>query len=87
MKSFRKIQVIILSICLSLSTSFSMAGAHSGTRVVWDPIIIIVGVIRRIYTKMVSVHILPHHAQQLVKLPKKYPNTIRYQLSEKCKKS
>ena len=30
MKSFRKIQVIILSICLSLSTSFSMAGAHSG---------------------------------------------------------
>lgn len=29
MKSFRKIQVIILSICLSLSTSFSMAGAHS----------------------------------------------------------
>lgn len=99
MKSFRKIQVIILSICLSLSTSFSMAGAHSGrtdamgghhdyqNKSGLGSYHYHCGVIRRIYTKMVSVHILPHHAQQLVKLPKKYPNTIRYQLSEKCKKS
>ena len=99
MKSFRKIQVIILSICLSLSTSFSMAGAHSGRT---DAM----GGHHDYQNKsgLGSYHYHcgghPAHLHKNGQCPysttsrtttrkttKKYPNTIRYQLSEKCKKS